>query len=93
MANDDLDNITYEEALAALQDPVNGSLRVLKALGKLRDGYRDQLKNGEIRLEAANDLERAAAEAALDDFAQEAMEDGEKVPRISIIRPKVFQWK
>ncbi|MDR1870451.1 MAG: hypothetical protein LBS60_00755 [Deltaproteobacteria bacterium] len=93
MANDDLDKITLEEARAALEDPIKGSLRVLKALGKKRDQYRAQLENGEIRLEAANELEQVAAEAALDDYTQAAASEGEKIPRISIVRPKVFDWK
>ncbi|MDR2421936.1 MAG: hypothetical protein LBE01_00990 [Deltaproteobacteria bacterium] len=93
MANDDLDKISLEEARAALEDPIKGSLRVLKALGRQRDLYRAQLENGEIRLEASNELEQVAAEAALDDFAQACQEDGERVPKISIVRPKVFEWK
>ncbi|MDR2140675.1 MAG: hypothetical protein LBR11_02625 [Deltaproteobacteria bacterium] len=91
MASDD--DITMEEARAALEDPVKGSLRVLKALGRQRDIFRDQLENGAIRLEASNDLETVAAEAALADYTQAAQAEGERVPKIAIVRPKVFEWK
>jgi hypothetical protein len=93
MSGDDLDKITYEEARAALEDPVKGSLRVLKALGQRRDLYRARLEEGEIRLEAQNALEQVAAEAALEDYAEAAAAEGEKIPKISIVRPKVFDWK
>jgi phosphosulfolactate synthase (CoM biosynthesis protein A) len=93
MASHGDNEITLEEARAALEDPVKGSLRVLKALGKKRDEYRKELEDGAIRLEAENELEQVAAEAALDDYLQAVAEDGERAPKISIVRPKVFQWK
>ncbi|MDR2367133.1 MAG: hypothetical protein LBF58_03345, partial [Deltaproteobacteria bacterium] len=63
-ANSDLGSITMEEARNALADPEKGSLRVLKALGKLRDQYVARLATGVLVLEASNDLEQVAAEAA-----------------------------
>jgi hypothetical protein len=93
MANDDLDRVTLEEARASLEDPVKGSLRILKALGKYRDIYRSQLENGELRLEVSNELEQVAAEEALADYSRQALEDGEKIPRITIVKPKIFEWK
>ncbi|MDR0547989.1 MAG: hypothetical protein LBI10_12930, partial [Deltaproteobacteria bacterium] len=90
MANEDIDKITLEEARAALEDPVKGSLRILKILGRVRDEYRAQLEDGALRLEAKNALEQVAAEAALDDYAAVAASEGERLPKISIVRPKVF---
>jgi hypothetical protein len=87
-ANFDPNSITLEEARDALADPEKGSLRVLKALGKLRDQYVAKLATGVIVLEASNDLEQVAAEAALKDYATELEEDGEAPPKVSIIRPR-----
>ncbi|MDR2386443.1 MAG: hypothetical protein LBE80_02520 [Deltaproteobacteria bacterium] len=84
----DPNSITLEEARDALADPEKGSLRVLKALGKLRDAYVVNLANGSIVLEVRNDLEQVAAEAALKDYTAELVEEGEAPPRVSIIRPK-----
>ncbi|MDR0622124.1 MAG: hypothetical protein LBJ61_09650 [Deltaproteobacteria bacterium] len=84
----DLNSITQEEARNALADPVKGSLRVLKTLGKLRDQYAAQLATGVIVLEAASEVEQVAAEAALKDYAAALEEDGEAPPRVTIIRPR-----
>jgi hypothetical protein len=84
----DLGAITLEEARDALEDPVKGSLRVLKALGKQRDLYSAQLVGGATRLEAANDLEQVAAEAAVEAYEAELKEFGEEAPRITIARPR-----
>ena len=86
--NFDPASISMQEARDALADPEKGSLRVLKALGKLRDQYAARLATGVLVLEAASDLEQVAAEAALKDYAAELEEDGEDPPRVSIIRPK-----
>ena len=86
--NFDTASITLEEARNALEDPVKGSLRVLKALGKQRDLFSAQLAEGATRLEAANDFEMVAAEAAVEAYVAEIAEDGEEPPRISIIRPR-----
>ncbi|MDR2442112.1 MAG: hypothetical protein LBE31_01155 [Deltaproteobacteria bacterium] len=86
--NFDTDSITFQEAKDALDDPVKGSLRVLKILGKQRDIYSALLAEGAIRLEAKNDLEQVAAEAAIEAFVAELTEDGEKPPKISVVRPR-----
>jgi polyhydroxyalkanoate synthesis regulator phasin len=84
----DLGAITLEEARNALEDPVKGSLRVLKALGKQRDLYSAQLADGTTRLEAENALQQVAAEAAVEAYVAELREDGEEPPRITITRPR-----
>jgi hypothetical protein len=86
--NFDPNSISLEEAQNALADPEKGSLRVLKALGKLRDQYVAKLATGVIVLEVTNDLEQVAAEAALKDYTAELVEEGEAPPRVSLIRPR-----
>jgi hypothetical protein len=86
--NFDSSSITLEEARNALEDPVKGSLRVLKALGKQRDLFSAQLAEGATRLEAANDFEMVAAEAAVEAYVAELVEDGEEPPRIANVRPR-----
>jgi hypothetical protein len=86
--NFDPASITLDEARNALEDPVKGSLRVLKALGRQRDLFAAQLAGGAIRLEVANDFEMVAAEAAVEAFVAELAEDGEEPPKISIVRPR-----
>ncbi|MDR2455673.1 MAG: hypothetical protein LBE49_03635 [Deltaproteobacteria bacterium] len=90
MSEDSFDtgSITFEEARNALDDPVKGSLRVLKALGRQRDLYTAQLRDGTTRLEANNDLEQVAAEAAMEAFVAEMKEDGEEPPKIVIFKPR-----
>ncbi|MDR1084890.1 MAG: hypothetical protein LBP22_08530 [Deltaproteobacteria bacterium] len=87
------DQITAAEARAALDDPVNGSLRVLKALGRQRDLYRAQMESGDFRLVVTNDLEQVAAEAAAEDIRQVMREEGVKMPRIFFVQSRVFEWK
>jgi hypothetical protein len=84
----DIASITMEEARDALGDPVKGSLRVLKALGRQRDLYSAQLVDGATRLEAATDLELVAAEAAVEAYVAELREYGEDPPKITIARPR-----
>ncbi|MDR1545797.1 MAG: hypothetical protein LBU12_03610 [Deltaproteobacteria bacterium] len=81
-----LDDITLQEAKNALEDPEKGSLRVLKALGRLRDQYTVLLAEGALRLEVQNDLELVAAEAALEAYAAELAEDGLDPPKVNIVR-------
>ncbi|MDR1656098.1 MAG: hypothetical protein LBT47_00895 [Deltaproteobacteria bacterium] len=88
MSDFDTDSITFQQAKDALEDPVKGSLRVLKALGKQRDIFAAQLADGVWRLEAKNDLEQVAAEAAIEAFAAELLEDGQTPPKISVVRPR-----
>lgn len=88
--NFDTSSITFEEAKDALEDPVKGSLRVLKALGRQRDLYTAQLREGATRLEAKNDLEQVAAEDAVEAFSAELREDGEEPPRITIAKPRAL---
>ncbi|MDR1395946.1 MAG: hypothetical protein LBK52_07240 [Deltaproteobacteria bacterium] len=81
------EEITLEQARAALADPVKGSLSVLKALGKARDIFRTRLMAGERRLEARSPLEQAAAEAAVADWTEELREDGRPVPEVTVDLP------
>jgi hypothetical protein len=84
----DIASITMEEARNALEDPVKGSLRVLKALGRQRDVYSALLVEGATRLEAATDLEQVAAEAAVEAYVAELKEYGEDPPKIVVARPR-----
>jgi hypothetical protein len=88
MTDELLDAITIEEARDALMDPVRGSLRVLKALGRARDAFSAQLVEGVTRLEVKNDLERVAAEAAVEAYSAELVEEGEPVPKITVTQPR-----
>ena len=90
MTDDSLDpaSITTEEARAALEDPVKGSLRVMKILGRERDLYSAQLVNGATRLEASTDIQQVAAEAAVDAYVAELREFGEDPPKIVVTRPR-----
>lgn len=77
---DPRDDITREEALAAMKDPEKGSLRVLKALGKLRDAYSRELAAGGKRLIVRTPLEEVAAEQAILDHRENLLSFGEEVP-------------
>ncbi|MDR1050202.1 MAG: hypothetical protein LBP95_03810 [Deltaproteobacteria bacterium] len=86
--NFDSSSITMDEARNALGNPEKGSLRVLKALGRLRDQYMGRLVGGAFVLEVSSDVEQVAAEAALKDYSDELAADGEAPPRVSITRAK-----
>ncbi|MDR1486880.1 MAG: hypothetical protein LBT62_02635 [Deltaproteobacteria bacterium] len=87
---DDGSEITFEEAKNALEDPEKGSLRVLKALGRQRDLFSNQLLEGAVRLQVKNDFEQVAAEAALEAYMEQLLEEGAQPPRIVIARQKSF---
>jgi hypothetical protein len=72
--------ISKEEALAALNDPIGGSLRVLKAVGKQRDIYAKELSTGKKRLVVHNGFEEVCAEAAIADYKEYLASAGQDVP-------------
>jgi hypothetical protein len=76
----DSQNITKEEALAALNSPEGGSLRVLKAVGRQRDLYARQLAAGQKRLVVKSGFEEVCAEAAIKDFKEQLESEGEQAP-------------
>jgi hypothetical protein len=78
---DSPDSISREEALAAIQDPVKGSLRVLKALGKQRDIYSKELMAGKTSLSANNPFEEVCAEEAIKNFKEALISEGETPPK------------
>jgi predicted RNase H-like HicB family nuclease len=83
--------ITRAEAEAALNDPENGSLRVLKALGKQRDAYAQFLLAGQKRLVVHNPFEEVCAKAAIADYREALQSEGEEVPGdLSLFRSGVF---
>jgi hypothetical protein len=77
---DDPSSITREEALAALNNPETGSLRILKAVGKQRDIYQKQLATGTKRLVVHNPFEEVCAEAAISEYTELLKSEGEDVP-------------
>ena len=77
-----------DEARKALEDPVEGSLRVLKAIGRQRDLFSSQLMSGAIRLEVRNELELVAAEDAVKAFLAELVDEGEPPPNITIAKTR-----
>ncbi|MDR3203912.1 MAG: hypothetical protein LBV23_04100 [Deltaproteobacteria bacterium] len=84
----DSSTISEEEARQALEDPVKGSLRVLKLLGKQIDVYQTQLTNGADKLEVKNPFEQVAAQTALEGFLAEMKSLGIETRDIKIVKPK-----
>ncbi|MDR2198594.1 MAG: hypothetical protein LBR53_03890 [Deltaproteobacteria bacterium] len=74
------ENITREEALAALNNPEGGSLRVLKAVGKQRDLYFKELLSGRKRLVVRNPFEEVCAEDAIRGYTEDLANEGQDVP-------------
>ena len=83
----DNSNISKEEALAALNSPETGSLRVLKALGKQRDVYARELAAGKQRLIVRNGFEEVCAEAAIKDYLEQMESEGAYVQ----VKPTLFR--
>jgi hypothetical protein len=87
----DHSSITREQAVAALEDPEKGSLRVLKALGRQRDIYSRELLSGQKRLVVRNPFEEVCAEAAIKDFQDALRSEGEVPPDdLKVFRSGMF---
>ena len=80
------DNITREEALAALEDPEKGSLRVLKALGKQRDIYSKELLAGKTVLVAESPFQEVCANSAIEEYQNTLLSEGEDPPSLRVFK-------